>query len=128
MKTKQTVVLAVVASFALGAVAVQTLHAQAKPVAYVVVENAVTSQDGYTKEFLPPVAKAIQDAGGKFLARGGKIVSFEGAPPANRVVVIQFENIDKAEAWFNSSPNKDALAIGRKFATLRVFAIEGVAQ
>jgi uncharacterized protein (DUF1330 family) len=84
--------------------------------------------DGYAKEFLPPVLKTIQEGGGHFLARGGKTVSFEGAPPAPRVVVVQWENLDKAQAWWNSQATKDAFAIGKKFATFRQFAVEGVTQ
>jgi hypothetical protein len=63
MKTKYTVALATAASFALGALAVQGLHAQAKPPGYVVVEVAVTDKDGYAKEFIPPAAKAIEEGG-----------------------------------------------------------------
>jgi hypothetical protein len=64
-----TLGLAVVAGAAVGAAAVQSLHAQAKPVAYVVSEITVTNQDGYDKEYVPPVVKSIQDGGGKFIAR-----------------------------------------------------------
>jgi hypothetical protein len=39
-----------VASAALGAAAVQTLHAQAKPPAYNIVEITIKDQDGYNKE------------------------------------------------------------------------------
>jgi uncharacterized protein (DUF1330 family) len=88
LKAKYKVALAMVGSFALGAVAVQSLHAQARPVAFIVAEIGITDPDGYSKEFLPPVLKTIQEAGGKFLARGGKTVSFDGAPPGPRVVVI----------------------------------------
>ena len=99
MKTKYTDLLAMTASFALGALAVQGLHAQAKPTGYVVVEVAVTDKDGYAKEFIPPAAKAIEEGGGKYVVRGGKTVSFQGTPPASRVVVLQFESMDKAQAW-----------------------------
>jgi hypothetical protein len=67
-----TLGLAIVAGAALGAAAVQSLHAQAKPVAYVVSEITVTNQDAYDKEYVPPVVKSIQDGGGKFIARAGK--------------------------------------------------------
>jgi uncharacterized protein (DUF1330 family) len=118
--------LAMLAGVAIGATAIQGLHAQAKPPAFFIAENTVTNQDGYTKEFLPPVTKSIQDEGGKFLARGGKTVSYLGPPPAPRVVVIQFESMDKAQAWMNSSSNKAAQAIGDKYATFRGYAVEGV--
>jgi uncharacterized protein (DUF1330 family) len=99
MKTKYTVALAMAASFALGVLAVQGLHAQAKPAGYVVVEVAVTDKDSYAKEFIPPAAKAIEEGGGKYVVRGGKTTSFQGTPPASRVVVLQFESMDKAQAW-----------------------------
>jgi uncharacterized protein (DUF1330 family) len=52
-------------------------------------------QDGYNKEFLPVISKVQQEVGGKFLARGGKAVSFMGAPPAPRIVVIQYNNMER---------------------------------
>jgi len=128
MRTKYKVALAMAGSFALGVVAVEGLHAQAKPPAYVIAEAGIADPDGYAKEFLPPVLKTIQEGGGHFLARGGMTVSFEGAPPAPRVVVVQWESLDKARAWWNSQATKDAFAIGKKFATFRQFAVEGVTQ
>jgi hypothetical protein len=55
MNAKYTLPLAMVGSFALGAIAVQTLHAQTKPLAYGVAEVVISNQEGYAKEFLPPV-------------------------------------------------------------------------
>jgi uncharacterized protein (DUF1330 family) len=125
MKTKYTVALAMAASFALGALAVQGLHAQAKPPGYVVVEVAVTDKDGYAKEFIPPAAKAIEEGGGKYVVRGGKTTSFQGTPPASRIVVLQFESMDKAQAWWDSPGRKNSQPIGDKYATFRIFAVEG---
>jgi len=118
--------LAMIASAALGAAVVQTLHAQAKPPAYNIVEITIKDQDGYNKEYLPLVTKAITDAGGKFIVRGGKTVSYEGAAPAPRVVVVQFENLDKLQALYNSASYKDAIAVGDKYSTQRIFGVEGI--
>jgi uncharacterized protein (DUF1330 family) len=125
MKTKYTVALAMAAGFALGGLAVQGLHAQAKPPAYVVAEITVKDQEAYKKEFLPLASKAAQDAGGKYLVRGGNSMSFMGAAPAARVVVTQYDSMDKAQTWWNSQSRKDADAIGEKYATFRIFAVEG---
>jgi uncharacterized protein (DUF1330 family) len=121
-----TVGLAMIASAALGAAVVQTLHAQAKPPAYNIVEITIKDQDGYNKEYLPLVTKAITDAGGKFIVRGGKTISYEGAAPAPRVVVVQFENLDKLQALYNSVAYKDAIAVGDKYSTQRIFGVEGI--
>ncbi|MGA8652018.1 MAG: DUF1330 domain-containing protein [Xanthobacteraceae bacterium] len=81
MKHKYAIALSMVAGFALGAAAVQSLHAQAKPPAYTISEITVTDNNGYMKEFVPPAAKTVQAAGGKYVVRGGKAVSWQGAPP-----------------------------------------------
>src|SRR5262249_14960322 len=76
------VALAAAGSFALGAAAMHGLYAQAKPLAYVIAEIEVSNVDAYAKEFIPSAAKAIEDAGGKFIVRGGKTKSFMGAKVA----------------------------------------------
>jgi len=121
-----TVGLAMIASAALGAAVVQTLHAQARPPAYNVAEITIKDQEGYNKEYLPLVAKAITDAGGKFIVRGGKTISYEGTAPAPRIVVVQFENLDRLQALYNSAPYKDAIAVGDKYSTQRIFGVEGI--
>ena len=50
MKTRFTVASSMLAGFAIGAVTVQGLYAQAKPPAYVIAEIDVMDQDGYAKE------------------------------------------------------------------------------
>ena len=55
-------------------------------------------------------------------------MTFDGAPPPNRVVILQFESMDAAKAWNDSQANKDIRKIGDKYATFRTFAVEGVAQ
>jgi Domain of unknown function (DUF1330) len=71
MKAGYTVALAMFASFGLGAVAVavavQGLHAQAKPPVYSVSEVYITNQAAYLT-YIPKAQSAIKAAGGKFLA------------------------------------------------------------
>jgi hypothetical protein len=45
---------------------------KAKSPAYVVAEIDVTNAEPYDKEYVPPAAKAITDAGGRYVVRGGK--------------------------------------------------------
>lgn len=121
-----TIALAMFVGAGLGAAAVQGLHAQAKPPAFNIAEITVTNDEGYNKEYVPPIVKSIQDSGGKFIVRGGKTISVVGAPPAPRVVIIQFDSLDKAQAWVNSTAYKAAQAIGDRYATFRGYQIEGV--
>ena len=127
MNRYMTIGFSMLAGAALAGAAIEALHAQAKPMAYSIALNTVTDQDKYAKEFAPLIAKAIADAGGKFLARGGKTVPMHGASPAQRVVIVQFESLEKAEAWANSAASKAAFAIGEKYGKLNDFIVEGVA-
>ena len=92
--------LAVIGSFVLGAGTVQMLHAQAKPPAYTLAEIAVKDEDGHKKEFLPEAQRIIKEGGGKYLAGGfNKATALSGAAPPNRVVLIQYENMDALKKW-----------------------------
>ena len=118
MKTQYTVVLPALAGLVIGGVAVQGLHAQAKPPAYAVVEIDVSNQDAFL----------LTAAGGKYLARGGKTVAIDGEPPKVRTVIIAFDSLDKAQAAFASAAYRDGRKIGDKYAKFRIWAVEGVAQ
>src|SRR5262245_19525879 len=124
MKTQYTVALALLTGVGLGAAVVQSLHAQAKPPAYAIAEIEVTSQDGYVKEYLPPSSKALLDNGAKYLARGSRTASIKGEPP-KRIVLLTFENFEKAQEAFNSPAFQAAVQIGEKYAKFRIYAVEG---
>ena len=126
MRTHYAVTLSLLAGIAVGATAVQKLNAQAKPKGYAVVEIDVSNEDPYMKEYAPTAGKALTDAGGKYLARGGKVVGIDGDAPKKRVVIIEFENLDKAQAAFASAPYRENRKIGDKYAKFRIFAIEGM--
>ena len=126
MRTHYAVTLSLLAGIAVGATAVQKLNAQAKPKGYAVVEIDVSNEDPYMKEYAPTAGKALTDAGGKYLARGGKVVGIDGDAPKKRVVILEFENLDKAQAAFASAPYRENRKIGDKYAKFRIFAIEGM--
>jgi uncharacterized protein (DUF1330 family) len=126
MKIHYTVTLAMLAGFGLGAVAVQGLHAQAKPPAYYVAEIDVANEDVYNKEWAPKVAETIKAAGGSYLARGTSIQGIEGTPP-RRIVISKWDNIDKVKAWRESAVYKSALPIRDKAVkSVRAYAVEGI--
>jgi uncharacterized protein (DUF1330 family) len=127
MKTYYTVALAMLAGFGLGAVAVQSLHAQAKPPVYVISEVSVSNPEAYAKEYLPKAQAIIKAAGGRYLA-GGSAIAIEGAPLAARVTIQQWDSIEKIKAWRDSEAYKEHRKIGDKYATFRFFALEGLSN
>ena len=85
-------------------------------------------QINHTHEFLPLANKALGAGGVKFLARGGKTMAIDGEPPKGRVIVGQYESIEKAYATYTSPAYKEARKTGDKYAKFRIYALEGVAQ
>jgi uncharacterized protein (DUF1330 family) len=128
MKTNYKVAIALVAGAAIGGAAIQGLHAQAKPPAYVISEIDVTNPDAYAKEYVPLANKALAESGQKRLVSGGKTIALAGAPPASRIVLSVFENIEKAQAAYSSPAYIEARKIGDKYAKLRIFVVEGLSQ
>jgi uncharacterized protein (DUF1330 family) len=128
MKSKAKVAAAIAGSFVLGAGISSVLYAQAKPPAYIVAEIDVKDQDGYTKDFTPKAQSLIKEAGGKYLGGGyNKAVSLTGAPPPNRVVLLQFTDADAAKAFYVKQSKLEA-DVGNKYASFRAIQIEGVEQ
>lgn len=126
MQTRLKMGLAMFAGFGFGALAVEALHAQATPLAYVISEIEVTNPEAYRTEYLPLAQKALHASGQKMLAAGGKTVALSGEPPKSRVVVSIFENLSKAQAAYTSPDYVEARKVGDKYAKLRIFAVEGV--
>ena len=117
---------AVIGSFVLGVGAANVLHAQTKPPAFVFVEIDVKDQDGYTKDFLPKAQANIKESGGKYLAGGfNKAISLSGSPPPNRVVLLQFPDMDAVKAFYAKQQQLET-DLGNKYASFRAIGIEGV--
>jgi uncharacterized protein (DUF1330 family) len=128
MKTRSIAALALLAGAAIGAVAVQGLHAQTKAPVYVVTETDITDVDAFVKEYLPVVLPTIKAAGGRRVAAGQNIVVFEGPSPGTRVAINAFDSLEAVQAWRASTDFKAARTIGEKYAKFRSFAVEGVPQ
>ena len=118
------IALAVIVGAALGAAAMQGLHAQSKPKAYIVTENEIT--DAAAQAALAPLNAAAQRAaGGRSLnTAGGKIVAFVGATP-ERIGISEWDSLEQAVAFRNSAAWRD-LAPHRDKAVrvVRAYAVE----
>jgi uncharacterized protein (DUF1330 family) len=125
MNTRYKISLAVVLGAAIGAAAVQGLHAQAKPKAYIITETEVIDAAALAA-YSPQIRAAIDAAGGRRIApAGSKTVAFVGEAP-KRIGINEWESLEKAQAFRNSAAYKN-LAPQRDKAvkTTRSFVVEG---
>src|SRR4029453_4615244 len=110
MKTCYAEALGALAGVVIGGLAVQGIHAQAKPPAYHIAEIDVTNEDLYNKEGAPKADATVRAAGGVYLVRGTTIERIEGAAP-KRLLITKWDNIDKLTAWRESEAYMKTLPI-----------------
>jgi uncharacterized protein (DUF1330 family) len=67
----------------------------------------------YVADFMPRDIEAIRPYSakvestftpfsGRYVVRGGSVLPLEGVAPTGRMIVIEFDSLDQAKAWYNS--------------------------
>ena len=129
MKTNYKVAIALVAGAAIGGAAIQGLHAQMKPPAYIVIpilkiNDAAAFKAGVVDKAMLADLKA---AGGEWIIRSQKFTSLDGNPP-ERLVVLKFDSVEKAQAFSNTPIQKEVNAARMKSTNSLQFIVEGYAN
>lgn len=127
MKTKRSLLLAVLAGTAIGALPAMSLYAQAasaaKPPAFYISEFELTDAEGI-RPYSAAVESTFAPFGGRYVVRGGKVASLEGEP-TKRIVMIAFPSMEQAQAWYDSPKYREIMPIRHRSARSRVFIVEG---
>lgn len=90
---------------------------------YVVVESDVSDSEAYAR-YTALSGPAVGAFGGKYLASGAPQM-LEGSPPRPRVVIVEFESLDKASEFYRSRPYQDAKAKRAGAASVNMYMVEG---
>lgn len=93
--------------------------------AFVIVDIEVTDPVGY-EDYKRLAAPTVALYGGKYIARGGHTETLEGNWSPKRLVILQFESVERAKAWVNSDEYREARALRHKYATSEMIVVEGV--
>jgi uncharacterized protein (DUF1330 family) len=93
--------------------------------AYLISTIEISDAAGYEeyKKLVPP---ALAKYGGRFVVRGGDIEYKEGDWRPKRVVVVEFESMDKARAFYDSTEYTLAKQIRLRTSTGSVLFVAGV--
>lgn len=124
MKKLQMACLVLVCAAASSAV---TMWAQAPAAkkAYFLVQSDVTNPTQYA-EYAKLTPSIVEQFGGKFLTRGGQSATLEGRQAPSRVVVIEFPNYERAQAFYKSAEYQKVKKMRDGAATLQVVIVEGL--
>ena len=93
--------------------------------AYIIVDIDVHDPVRY-EEYKKLAAPTVTAYGGKYIVRGGKAETLEGAWSPKRLVVLEFPSIAQAKAWLNSPEYSPARKIRHATATNEMIVVEGI--
>ena len=93
--------------------------------AYMIARINVTDADQYG-EYIKVTPGIIAKYGGRFIVRGGDMVTLEGPEETWRIVVVEFPDLQKAKDFYNSDDYAAAKQIREGAAVAQFIAIEGV--
>lgn len=91
---------------------------------YAISHIDVHDADEYAK-YVALAGPAVAKFGGRFLARGGNTIVREGATRA-RNVIIEFPDMDTAQAFYDSPEYQEALAYALPASTRDYMFVQGV--
>jgi uncharacterized protein (DUF1330 family) len=94
------------------------------PKAYVIVDVQITDPERYDA-YRALAGPAVEAAGGRYLARGGRTEVLEGERVPNRIVILEFDDLAAARAWYDSPQYVEARAAREGAGIGSFIAVEG---
>ena len=92
--------------------------------AYVIVDIEVIDPGRY-EEYKKLAAPTVTAYGGRYVVRGGATETLEGDWVPKRFVVLEFETVEQAKAWWSSPEYAPAKALRQQTANTQMIVAEG---
>ena len=92
--------------------------------AYVIVEIDVTDPVGY-EEYKNLAGASVLKYGGKYIVRGGRTEVLEGDWKPKRIVVLEFESMERAKDWLNCEEYREPRKMRHRTAKTNMILVEG---
>ncbi len=92
--------------------------------AYVIGDIEVTDPAAF-QEYRNRVGATVEQYGGRFVVRGGRVDLKEGDWQPHRLLMVEFPSLEQAEHWYNSAEYKPLIAIREKAARTQMIIVEG---
>lgn len=95
--------------------------------AYIVIRINVDEPE-LLKDYQAATPPIIEKYGGRFVARGGPVVTLEGPVESRRIVIIEFPELSDAETFYHSPEYTQARKLREGIAVAEFIAIDGIKQ
>jgi uncharacterized protein (DUF1330 family) len=93
--------------------------------AYLIAETDILDPEQY-EQYKAASPGAIAAGGGRFVVRGGELAVLEGDWNPPRLVILEFENLEAAKAFYESPEYQAAIKLREGAARLNMVAVEGL--
>ncbi|MFT7561481.1 MAG: hypothetical protein ACI93R_003408 [Flavobacteriales bacterium] len=91
------------------------------------VEIRIKAEDpSLLKNYQKVAPGVIQKYNGKFIVRGGEVITLEGEPETRRIVIIEFSSIEEAKAFYYSNEYTHAIELRKGVAVADIIVIDGI--
>ena len=92
---------------------------------YIIGQIEITDPEKY-QEYIKLAPKTVAKYGGEYLVRGGSFEVLEGNWPDKRTVVLRFDSVEQAKAWYHSEEYKDPKALRHTVSNGTLVIMDGV--
>ena len=93
--------------------------------AYLISDITVRDRTAF-ETYRTRAAEAIHAFGGRYLARLGEVQVLEGSWNPNRIVIVEFPNLEQARAWYRSPEYALALEVRNTALSRNLILVDGV--
>ena len=91
---------------------------------YVVIDTEIIDLDAYS-EFVEKVPAAVAAHGGRFIVRSSDVEAIQGEWAPKRFVIMEFDSLDAAKGFVNSSEYGALDDVRRRASKSRIVVVEG---
>ena len=93
--------------------------------AYIIADVTVTNPEQMAK-YREWSTRAMQEHGAEVLVRGGEFEVLEGPWTPSRLVLLKFDDREKAKAFYNSETYTHARTVREGAGVMRMIVVDGV--
>ena len=134
MKAKVTLSIALFTGIAIGTAGTEVIRAQqaTAPPAYIIAEVEKdpnrTADPAATKKYVEEIPKTLAAFGGHIVvaSAGNKTRTLEGDAPKGAIIVMGFDNVERARGWYYSPAYEALKPLRQNTSKSRLLLVEGV--
>ncbi|RQS40904.1 DUF1330 domain-containing protein [Burkholderia sp. Bp8990] len=122
-------IMASVVSLYMPALHAQTSASQPEQIhrktpAYYIAEFELTNPEEI-KPYREQVDATFKPFSGRYIVRAAGVSRLEGNPPSHRLIIIEFDSIEQARAWYNSPEYAKIRPFRQRSGHTNAYIVEG---